>query len=113
MELKDFIRETLISIIDGIKESQDIAIEKNALVSPNDYQVRGKGIVGIDGALVEEVNFDIGIEAEEKRTSGGGLSISVMKASGNNVNEKRNINRITFSIPVVYPRMKSDKFNGL
>ena len=39
MELKDFVRDTLLDIVQGVKEAQDVCGVKGAIISPRNVQM--------------------------------------------------------------------------
>ena len=86
MDLKEFISKTLISISEGVKESNKI----NKM-----FEIRPKDQV---------VNFDIAVEIAEEKESGkgGGLKIKVVEGnlSASQRSKESNISRINFTVGV-------------
>ena len=39
MELKDFVRDTLLDIVQGVKEAQDVCGLKGSIISPRNVQM--------------------------------------------------------------------------
>lgn len=111
MELKDFIKETLIQIVDGIKESQSVIEEKGALVAPEGYICNGKGNFD-DFTCVESIDFEVTIEAKEKGGSNGGIKTPIIEVLVGKSTSTGNYNKISFSVPIVYPRMKAKGFKS-
>ncbi len=111
MELKDFIKETILQIIAGVKNAQEEVIQFGAYVSPMFIKSdRLDTIVTTDGSKdvnVEVVNFDISVteSSSETGTKEGKIGISVIRAGGKNEKETENVsvNRISFSVPIVLP----------
>ena len=90
MELRDFIKETIIQITDGI-------IEGNEYIVKNDF---GSGVSDTKG---KEVNFDIAVNTDEEEKSGLGGKISVasvfnLGADQEEISKLSNTNRIQFRI---------------
>lgn len=112
MELKDFIQETLCQITDGIIQSQTVLKDKGALVAPEGYQFNGRGTVGNDFAVVEEVNFEIAIGATSQNNSKGGLKTPIIEVVLGKSSKDEANNKVSFSVPLVYPRMKTDDFHS-
>lgn len=111
MELKEYIKETLSQIVDGIIESQKMAEERGALIAPEGYQFKGKGSFG-DLVCVESVDFEVSIEVKEKTEAKGGIKSSIIEVFAGKSDNQENCNKVLFSIPIVYPRMCSKGFKG-
>mgnify|MGYP000200424407 CR=1 FL=1 len=100
MELKEFIKETLLNITDGVELANtskkgrfDLTGESN-----NEFNNSKKGIF---------VDFDIGLIANESQTGESKVGIGVALAniiqggslsSTGNKSENQNIHRITFKV---------------
>lgn len=111
MELKDFIKETLIQIVDGIKDSQSVMKEKGALISPEGYTYKGKGSCG-DFTCVECIDFEVTIEAKEGNNSNGGIKTPIIEVLVGKSSNSGSYNKVSFSIPIVYPRMETKEFKS-
>jgi hypothetical protein len=61
MELKDFIRESLVQIVDGAVSAQEVVQKKKAAVNP---------LAGY-GNQIEYVEFDVALTDSEKKSSEG------------------------------------------
>jgi len=119
IQLKDFIRETLIQITHGVREAQEQLAETGAIISPrsiepspDDPKVFGflcpKEQAGISfRPIVHLVKFDVAVLATEKSESGGKVGVSVLSLSadfgGGSHGNKTSESRIQFNIPVVLP----------
>lgn len=95
MDLKEFVSETLREIIEGVKESQEFAAQKGAVVAPyHDYQ--------------KTVEYDVAVTAAEGKEAGAkaGISVWSIGAGGNVKTENTNttVSRIKFSIPIELPK---------
>ena len=44
MELKDFVRDTLLDIVQGVKEAQDVCSAEGAIISPRDAGIPGSRV---------------------------------------------------------------------
>lgn len=111
MELKEYIKETLTQIIDGVIESQKEMKDRGALIAPEGYVFKGKGSFG-DLTCVESVDFEVAVEVKEGMNAKGGLKTSVIEVFVGKSDDKGNSNKVSFSIPVVYPRMKTKDFKS-
>lgn len=111
MELKEFIKETLIQISEGIIESQKNLSEKGAVIVPK-YSVKGTDFHFVDEnnstrQQVNDVNFKVGIKVENISGEKAGIAVitglfsAAGQASSENVNQS--ISSIEFTIPVIYP----------
>ena len=116
MELEKFISESIKSIIKGIADSKDFAIEYGARVNP-EMQVHNKdqemfilykGKNG--GKTVTKLDFDIAVTATNESTSGGSGSINEFdgKIGGKleGTEKFENISRLKFTLNVVLPYTK-------
>lgn len=112
MELKEFIKETLSQIVDGIVESQIVLKEKGALIAPEGYQFKGRGAVGNDFSAVEEINFEIAIGANSQNNGKAGLKTPIIEVVLDKSSKDEANNKVSFSVPLVYPRMKIDDFHS-
>lgn len=112
MELKEFIKETLNQIVDGIVESQTVLKEKGALIAPEGYQFKGRGAVGNDFVAVEEINFEIAIGTNSQNNGKAGLKTPIIEVVLGKSSKDEANNKVSFSVPLVYPRMKIDDFHS-
>jgi len=113
MNLKDFISETLLSIINGVTEAQEQANDIGALVNPGGLTINTKNIS--DNAIwdnttnnyAQNVTFDIAVTAEDSAT--GGAKIKVLsgilsgEAGGEKANKNSIVSRVQFIVPVLLP----------
>lgn len=114
MKLDDFISETLVQIINGIKIAQDHARANDAIINgPNLYfsnTSQTNSLVMYDsktGRLAERIEFDVAITTIETDDAKGGIGIFVgpigVGAQGNVSAQNSLVNRIKFSVPVILP----------
>jgi hypothetical protein len=112
MELKDFIKETLTQIIQGVIDSQKFASENNAKINPKNVQLFNKGDKPIFSDInrdnfAQNVEFDIAITATEGLDSKGGVGVFLgslgIGGQVQNFSSNNNINRIRFNIPIFLP----------
>lgn len=111
MELKEYIKESLTQIIDGVIEAQEKMKDRGALIAPEGYQSKGKGSFG-DFTCVESIDFEVSVEVKEGTDAKGGLKASVIEVFVGKSDGKGSCNKVSFSIPVVYPRMKTKGFKS-
>lgn len=113
MDLKDFVSETLISILEGVVNAQEKAAEINALVNPGGLMRNADNVS--DNSIwdnrtnnfAQQVQFDIAVTAEDSAT--GGAKIKVMSGilgggiGGEKANKNSIASRVQFSVPVLLP----------
>ena len=113
MDLKEFVSETLVSIVDGIKDAQQKSRDLGASVNPGGL-MRNKDSVSTNSIwdnrnnnYAQPVSFDIAITAED--SAQGGAKVKVLSGifGGDIGGEKGSKNvlasRIQFSVPVLFP----------
>jgi hypothetical protein len=95
MDLKDFVSETLKQIIDGVKDAQQTANTKGAVIVPYSQ-----------GA--EKIEFDVAVTAVEGTETAGKAGISVWSigagVSGKSESSTSTVSRIRFSVAVELPK---------
>lgn len=108
--LKDFVRESLIELINGVAEAQ-ANLPQGAHVNPagtyfhegRPIYYEGKAANGHYGTVVE---FDVAVTATEKGGSTGGVGVffAGITAGGraDKGSEEITANRMKFSVPVFY-----------
>ncbi|MHB0988833.1 MAG: hypothetical protein ACYC3P_09250 [Bellilinea sp.] len=112
MDLKVFIQQTLLEIIDGISEAQSHAREKKAIInapmsSRTTDSVIYDSMLSERTYLVKEVEFDIALTVSDEDKAKGkiGVIAAVLNASVEGENNQINstITRVKFTIPVLFP----------
>jgi hypothetical protein len=121
LDLKDFIRESLVQIANGISEANIQLVGTSAVVNPSNvqaYSAEAKAYGRINEAfsakeaLVELVEFDVAVTTESGTQTGGGIKISVASigvgAEGKSTGSQSRESRIKFKIPMIYPSPTSN-----
>ena len=120
MDLKDFVKESIVQIAQGIEEANSALEDSQAMVNPlyiransENAQAYGRTMQRNveysepDSRVVEKVDFDVAVVAEagEQGSAGAKLSIASIGfgAEGKIESSNKSESRIKFSIPVVYP----------
>jgi hypothetical protein len=110
MELKDFIKQSLVDIVVGIREAQSVS-EVGTFIVPTDIspnqnnipQNRGVGL-GSFGLMTTVVEFDIAVTAEthDTKTGKAGVSVKIVEAGvqGQTGSKNTEVSRIQFSVPL-------------
>ena len=116
VKLEDFISQSLIQIINGVKAAQAHAKEHNAEIISN----RMNTINSSSGSTVymdqneyiypqvfQSIEFDIAVTASSHGGIKGGMGIVIpvigIGYNATKTNENSSISRIKFSIPIVLP----------
>ncbi len=111
MDLKDFVSQTLIQIVQGAADAAEAVEALGGAVSPA-HQVRaGSEMLGLvsdeSGRQAQAVKFDVGILVETDSTIKGGGGIKVMSFQvGGSLSEgdrHQHTSRIQFVIPLALP----------
>jgi len=116
MDLKDFVRQSIVEIANGIKEADQDLKETNAVVNPlnivypsldNVYAQLDPKSRQDDRPVVELLEFDVAVFAKEGSEAKGGIGLSVgsisIGAHGKSDESKSSESRIKFKVPVVWP----------
>ncbi len=108
MELKEFIKETLVQIIEAIKDAQKSVGTDNGEIILKLSTQRSKGEISHDGRVIHNIYFDVAVtvtEGSEKKGGGGIKVVSLFEIGGDGKRSESNIfqNRIQFHVPLTYP----------
>ncbi len=123
MKLKDFVKTTLVEIVEGVKEAQEVVAHtfSGAMINPpieSNETAKRTGTHVYLQSQVRDVDFDVAVAAREEvgMKPGGGISIVVLKAGveGELSYENTAVNRIRFKVPIVLPcaEMAEDNARG-
>ena len=113
MDLKDFVAETLTSILEGVSNAQEKAKELGAFVNPGGLMRNVSNVS--DNSIwdnrtnnfAQQVNFDVAVTAEDSAT--GGAKIRVLSGilggdiGGEKANKNSIVSRVQFSVPILLP----------
>ncbi len=114
MELKDFIAQTLVEIVNGVSSAQQTLGAEGQFINPEHAQHGDSQKKGVQFAYgwspIESVDFDVAVTASDTAGTGAkiGVTSGIINASLGGKGEKstESVNRIKFSIPVCYPRKR-------
>lgn len=115
MELKDFIRETLVQITNGVIEAQEIIKETGCYINPKGFHTGEQVRSGYDKEYrhVQKVKMSIAISVIENNEKKAGLGVvsAILTAGASTKNNDTNsvTNRIEFDIPLSLPVMDIKK----
>lgn len=111
MNLDAFINQVLVSIANGVSETQELLKETNTIVNPSivkDGYINDRG-----NRKVTDISFDVAVTVKEEGDSEKGAKVNVaMLSLGGGINTKTTnevVSRISFSIPIALP--VSDKLD--
>ncbi len=119
MDLKEFVTETLVSIVEGVKAAQervnnnDADADADAFVNPGGLMRNSKGVA--DNAIWDQrtnnyarhVAFNVAVTAED--SSSGGAKVKVLTGilggdvGGEKSNKNTAVSRVEFIVPVLLP----------
>lgn len=110
MDLKEFIRDTLIQITRGVKEAQDECRSCGCRINP-DYKSNGhKELYTDDNAPVTVVHFNIGLTLDKSDKDKGGVAVSfatvLLGHSEEHGNAYSSETSVEFSVPIALPKFK-------
>jgi len=117
MELKDFVSETIRSIIEGVKEAQGNAETSGALVNPGGLTRNTSNVANnsvwdnLNNVYAQPVSFDVAVTVEE--TAGGKGSIKILggivnaEAGGQGGVTSAVANKVQFTVPVMLPSQQT------
>ena len=115
MELKDFVKQTLIEISQGVSEAQ--AEADNSLINPRiktpDNRVTGvllaedgagRGVKG--GRILDYVEFDVAVTIDKNTKTNGKISVLFgavnLSSQGASENKDASTSRVKFKVPVSF-----------
>jgi hypothetical protein len=108
MDLKDFVKETLTQIIQGVKEAQPIAQQYGGVVSPKYWQGGDKSLMQSDnGEVIRNVHFDVALTVAEGTGTKGGIGVFAgvvsLGSAGQSSSHSTEVSRVQFFVPVLLP----------
>ena len=111
MELKTFVSQTLVEILQGVKDAQVQAKQIGGKVSP----ISPFCTVPANGPSVEEdrpqnIEFDVAVTTSSGKETSGGIGVYVgavgLGSKGKSEASHESVSRIKFVVPVVLPTQK-------
>lgn len=108
MELKDFIKETITQIVDGVVEAQAAIAKHGAEINPRKVQFKEAGQYNYhNSGKPQMVEFNVGLTTIKKAGSAEGVGVFLGSISLGKKNDEGSehtaVSRIRFSLPVVLP----------
>ena len=107
MDIKEFVRNTIVQVVEGVNSASLELKESGSKVLLGSQVARGVGVVfNSNGEHINSLDFDIAVVAVEKDSisGGAGLKIAGVNLGGSTKNELSNqsISRIQFSVPIQF-----------
>ncbi|AXF85437.1 hypothetical protein DTO96_101168 [Ephemeroptericola cinctiostellae] len=112
MDLQEFVSETLLQIISGIKNAQDKTSTSGGSVNPritgsSEYAAQHGFLRTAGGSPAQIVQFDVALTVTEGTGTKGGIGVFAgainLGSSGQSTNENKSISRVKFAVPVSLP----------
>lgn len=113
MELKDFVKETLVQITIGVKEAQAELKDTNCIICPDSMVKDGNLRTGFNGELrpITKVKMSIAVEVQETDSNKAGIGIAKIIKAGvdsETTTTSTNVSTLEFDVPVALPTMKCE-----
>ena len=118
MDLKDFVKTSIVQIAEGIEEANNALSESTAMVNPMNVLANSESAQAYGrtrtpsetkpgSRIVEKVEFDVSVVAEVGKQGSAGAKLSIASisigADGKKEKSNKSESRIKFSVPVVLP----------
>ncbi|TGD70331.1 hypothetical protein E4634_21170 [Mangrovimicrobium sediminis] len=120
MNLKQFVSESLVEIIEGITDAQARIASEDAQVVPNVSNLFTKSQSGgtnlalgwdSNGNLIHILEFDVAVTATEGTETKGGIGVVAgmfaVGSQGRSEEMSQSISRLKFRVPISFPRHPS------
>jgi len=112
MELKEFVRQTIAEIAEGVGEAQQDVASKGACVNPallgRVSNASDLGFLPTSAGVASILQFDVALSAKEGTDTKGGIGVVSgfvnLGSSGASNAENSSISRVQFNVPVALPR---------
>jgi len=120
MDLRNFIKETLVQIAQGVDDAREALADSKAIVNPRN--VAGSGSGGADSKVygylvtdnaknyrqvVQSISFDVAVSVAQGTETKGGVGLVVgpvvLGSHGKSDASNTSMSRIQFRIPMVLP----------
>ncbi len=105
MDLKEFTKQTLVQIVEGVKEANEELKTSNAYITYEKMNNSSSPSLFAKGLNVIAVDFDVAITATETEgvNGGAGLKVAMLNLGGNSESKTENqtISRIKYTLPLV------------
>lgn len=111
MELKDFIRQTLEQIVEGVSSARSHVEDRGGTINPTSITFRRDGEWNnFNSGMPQNVEFDVGLTSVDKKGATEGIGVFLGSVSLGKKNESglehTAVTRVRFSVPLVFPKGK-------
>ena len=121
MELKDFVKQTIVQISEALIECNDQLKDKGVVVNPKGLQVNSENSQAygresekhqFQSRVAQKLDFDVAVTVQDDQSVNAGAKISVLslkmggEAAVNYGNKAET--RIKFRVPIMYPEGNSE-----
>lgn len=104
MNIKEFVSESLVQLIEGVQDAQNRTKETGAKINPMCRQFHHGETVSEDtGESNRVVTFDIAVSADKKLGASGEVKVWGIAAGGNKSSNASEVSRMQFSVYVILP----------
>jgi len=111
VDLKEFVSETLLQIVNGVADAQIQATTAGARVNPRlvggQTHAAGLGFLASSHGPAQIVQFDVALTVKEGSGTKGGIGIVAgivsLGSSGQSSAENSSISRVKFNVPLTLP----------
>ncbi|WP_133249162.1 trypco2 family protein [Abyssibacter profundi] len=122
MDLKDFVKDSLAQIAEGIIEANESLAHTDAIINPTAITVNSESSQAYARTrpqarsddrtrVVEKVDFDIAVTVHESEKTNAGIRVSVVSiglgAGGESSALSGSNSRIKFTVPMVFPSKRT------
>ncbi|WP_404304955.1 hypothetical protein [Neorhodopirellula lusitana] len=109
MELRTFIKETLVQICDGVNDAATEVNVRGAIINPDGTQSDGNSTYVNPSfqRTVQDVEFDVALTATEGTGTEGGIGVMAgvigLGSKGKSDTSSSSTSRVKFTVPVSLP----------
>lgn len=117
MELGEFVKATLVQIVEGVKHAQEAVGKSGAIINPGTYGSPGTSLtvaeVGKKGLWHPQLfEFDVALTVEEGKGTKGGIGVLAgivdLGSQGHSESHASSVSRVKFAVYVALPRPKDN-----
>lgn len=110
MELKTFIKQSLIEIVEAVSEAGKTVAEHGARLNPNAEGWADDYSGHVNPADLQQVDFEVAVTAEDTTGIDGKAGIKVFSfeigGGGSHQAAVGSVSKIRFSVPILLPHSK-------
>lgn len=111
MDLKDFVRQTITQVLEGVADAQSDAMESDGFVNPplsgTQSAAAGHGLLAGMGGAATIMQFDVALTAEDGKGTKGGIGVVTglvsLGSTGESNTKSASTSRVQFSVPIQLP----------